>query len=343
MTATQTHESVKEYYGQTLKTSSDLKTGACCLPDAMPEHLRKLLKNIHAEVQDKFYGCGSPIPHAIKGVTVLDLGCGCGRDSYLLSQLVGENGRVIGVDMTDEQLTTANKYVGYHMDKFGYKKTNVEFSEGFIEDLKTAGIENNSVDVVISNCVINLSPEKEKVFAEIFRVLKPGGELYFSDVFADRRIAKELKSDPVFLGECLGGAMYVEDFRRMLQNVGCFDYRVEKSNLIAIDDPKIKNKAGMIGFHSLTIRTFKCDFEDRCENFGHVAWYNGTIENSPHEFVLDDHHIFKTGLPVSVCGNTAMMLANMRYKNHFRVEGNFANHYGIFDCSPAVAGKSEIV
>lgn len=324
---------VKEYYGEILDTKNDLKTNVCCVAEAMPQRLQAYLKNVHDEIQEKFYGCGSPIPLALEDATVLDLGCGTGRDVYILSQLVGETGKVIGVDMTENQIAVANNYVDYHMEKFGFTIPNVEFHKGFIEDLSSVGIENDSVDLVVSNCVINLSPEKEKVFEEIFRILKPGGELYFSDVFADRRIPGQLAKDSVLLGECLGGAMYAEDFRRMLRYAGCLDYRVVQDNSLEIHELEIKAKVGMINFSSKTIRTFKCNFEDICENYGHVAYYQGSIENSPHEFILDNHHVFKTGLPEPVCGNTARMLSESRYGKHFRVEGEFSTHYGTFDCS----------
>ena len=329
-----THKNVSTYYGETLKSTNDLKTGACCSLEAMPPYSRKALRNIHEEITNKFYGCGSPIPHALNGAHALDLGCGSGRDCYILSQLVGESGHVIGVDMTEEQLSIANKHIGWHMDKFGYSKPNVEFKKGHIEDLKTAGIADNSLDLVVSNCVINLSPDKEKVFSEIFRVLKPGGELYFSDIFASRRIPKDLQSDPVLLGECLGGALYIEDFRRMLRNVGCFDYRVMASSPVPINDKEIEEKLGMIDFVSLTIRTFKSEFEDICEDYGQIATYKGTIEHAAHSFILDDHHEFITGKPMLVCGNTAKMLGETRFKDHFRIEGNMSTHYGPFDCTP---------
>ncbi len=333
MTITQ---SVKDYYGEVLKTKEDLLTSACCPIDAMPAHLRPLMANIHEEVQAKFYGCGSPIPHALEGLTVLDLGCGTGRDVYTLSQCVGESGKVIGIDMTENQLEVARRTLGWHMDKFGYKKPNVEFHQGYIEQLSM--IEDSSIDVVTSNCVINLSPDKPAVFKEIFRILKPGGELYFSDVFTGRRVPEDLTHDPVLFGECLSGALYVEDFRRMLREVGCVDYRVVSSGPIELHDPEVVRKAGMIDFYSLTIRSFKCDFEDICEDYGQVAYYQGTIENAPHAFMLDDHHLFKTGQPVPVCGNTAQMLSETHYGKHFRVEGDRSTHYGAFDCSPALAG-----
>ena len=175
---------------------------------------------IHEDIIKKFYGCGSPIPQGILGATVLDLGCGTGRDCFMASAMVGEEGRVVGVDMTDEQIDVAKKYVEHHTKAFGFSKPNVEFRKGIIEDLKSsAGIEDNSFDCVISNCVINLVADKEKVFREVWRILRPGGEFYFSDVYSDRRIPEDLRKDKVLWGECLSGALYIEDFRRMMARI----------------------------------------------------------------------------------------------------------------------------
>ncbi len=330
-------QAIRNYYGSVLQSSNDLKTGACCPAEAMPVSLRRLLDDLHPEIKNRFYGCGSPIPNTLAGMTVLDLGCGSGRDAYLLSRLVGEQGRVIGVDMTHEQLEVGRRYLTWHADRYGYEKSNVQFIEGMIEDLAGVGIADSSIDVVVSNCVLNLSPEKPRVFAEIMRVLKPGGELYFSDVFADRRIPERLRNDPVLLGECLSGALYYEDFRRLMQAAGCADVRRVSASSIPLLDEAIIEKIGMVQFHSATIRAFKLDLEDRCEDFGQTATYLGTVPSHPHAFDLDDHHHFETGKPLRVCSNSFDMLAKTRFSAHFELRGNTHFHFGLFDCAPTSA------
>ncbi len=333
-----TLEGVKDYYGRILQGTKDLKTGACCSLESLPAAHRAILAEIDAEILDRFYGCGSPLPPAIEGCTVLDLGCGSGRDVFLAAKLVGPAGRVIGVDMTEEQLAVGRRHVTNQMRRFGFATPNVDFRQGYIEDLAGCGIADNSVDLVISNCVLNLSPQKERVFAEIFRALKPGGELYFADVFADRRLPAALREDPVLYGECLGGALYVEDFRRLLRQLGCQDYRVMSRRPIPLNDPQVIAKAGMANFSSLTVRAFKlAELEDICEDYGQVATYRGSIPDAPHALVLDDHHTFVTGKPMLVCGNTAAMLQQTRFSPHFRIDGDRSVHFGPFPCGPAAA------
>ncbi|MBW2645565.1 MAG: arsenosugar biosynthesis radical SAM protein ArsS [Deltaproteobacteria bacterium] len=333
---TQKRESVKEYYGRILSGNRDLKTSACCSTESLPSHHRKILQEIDGEILSKFYGCGSPIPLELEGYAVLDLGCGTGRDVYLASRLVGPDGFVVGVDMTDEQLDVARRHVDTQTKRFGLPKPNVEFKKGYIEDLSEIGIADNSVDVVVSNCVINLSPDKRSVFSEIFRVLKPGGELYFADIFSGRRIPDHLGADPVLSGECLAGALYVEDFRRLLREIGWMDYRVVSKRQVELKDPEVEARVGMIDFYSMTIRAFKLpSLEDICEDYGQTAIYLGTLSESPHRFVLDDHHTFVAGKPMLVCGNTAAMIDETRFARHFKIIGNRSTHYGPFDCGPA--------
>ena len=343
MASPETRDQVQDYYGTQLQTSQDLLTNACCTDDIPLAH-RRILAQLESEVLEKYYGCGVCIPDAIEGITVLDLGSGSGRDAYLLSKLVGPNGHVIGVDMTEEQLDVARRHIDAHTVTFGYAKPNVEFRHGFIEDLHSANIADNSVDLVVSNCVLNLSTDKEATYREIFRVLKPGGELFIADVFADRRVPETLRQDPILYGECLSGAMYTEDFRRLLLRLGINDYRLLSSRRLTINNAEIEEKVGNIGFYSLTVRAFKLAIEDKCEDHGQVATYLGTVPGQPHQFVLDDHHTFETGRPMLVCGNTAAMVADTRYGQHFRVLGDTSQHFGLFDrgTAPAVASADAL-
>ncbi|MDR0817842.1 MAG: methyltransferase domain-containing protein, partial [Clostridiales Family XIII bacterium] len=334
-------EDVKKYYGEILGGAEDLKSGACCCgDDGLPRDVRRALALVADEIHEKSYGCGSPLPPLLDGMTVLDLGCGTGRDVYVASALAGANGHVTGVDMTGGQIAVARRYTDYHAKAFGYEKPNVEFIQGYIEDLAECGIESNTIDVVISNCVLNLSPAKEQVFSEVHRVLKPGGELYFSDVFADRRIPGHLAQDAVLRGECLSGAMYTEDFRRLMARAGFADFRYTKTSPVILDNEEIEKMIGMVLFSSRTVRAFKIDsLEDICEDYGQVAYYDGGITGSEHYFDLDDHHRFFTGKPMLICGNTAAMLSETRYAAYFKVIGDRRVHYGAFDCTPAAGSR----
>ena len=303
-----TTQSVQDYYGKELQTSSDLKTNACCTAFDYPKKIKDILAQIHDEVLIKYYGCGLTIPTELKGLKVLDLGSGSGRDCYLASHLVGEDGYIIGVDMTDEQLAVANKHIDYHTDKFGYKKANIEFKKGHIEKLDELGLENDSLDLIISNCVINLSTNKKKVLTDCFNKLKQGGEMYFSDVYVDRRIPSELASDEVIYGECLGGALYWNDFHNFAKDAGFSDPRIVEAAPITIENKELEDKLKGYEFYSVTYRLFKLDsLEPQCEDYGQAVIYKGTIEDKKDAFMLDQGHLFQTGRVESVCGNTYLM------------------------------------
>lgn len=128
-------EIVQKYYGETLTGTQDLQTNACCTDADLPHFVKPLLTKVHAEVQTRYYGCGLVLPELLQGLTILDLGCGAGRDVYVLSQLVGEKRQVIGVDMTEEQLAVARQHEKYHHKAFGCKRSNVLFLQGHIERL----------------------------------------------------------------------------------------------------------------------------------------------------------------------------------------------------------------
>jgi len=328
----QTHQEVQDYYGKELQGTEDLKTNACCTLVPPPLHIRKALSNVHDEVQAKYYGCGLTIPSELKGKKILDLGSGSGRDCFIAAQLVGEHGEVVGVDMTDQQLAVANKYIPYHADKFGYKKSNTSFIKGNIEKLDELNLAPNSFDIIISNCVINLANDKLKVLKDAYDLLKPGGEMYFSDVYSDRRISEELRNDKVLWGECLSGALYWNDFLNVAKAAGFTDPRSVEDRPITVENEEAQLKLGDIKFYSVTYRLFKLDnLESACEDYGQAVKYLGSIENSPNSFTLDGHHNFPKGKILAVCGNTFNMLQDTRFKDHFEFLGDTLTHYGIFE------------
>ena len=324
-------EIVQKYYGETLTGSSDLKTNACCTDAGLPDYAKPLLAQVHEEVLNRYYGCGLVLPQQLEGLTVLDLGCGAGRDVYVLSQLVGKKGQVIGVDMTEAQLDVARRHQSYHQKAFGHARSTVHFLQGNIERLDVLDLRESSIDVIVSNCVINLASDKAAVLREAYRVLKPGGELYFSDIYSDRRIPAALASDPVLYGECLGGALYWNDFLNLSHACGFIDPRLVEDRTIAIGNTAIAARVGPIRFYSATYRLFKLEaLEPACENHGQSIVYRGTIAHHPHLFVLDKHHHIETGQQFPVCGNTWRMLQHTRFATHFEFYGNFDRHFGIF-------------
>ncbi|MFT4666835.1 MAG: arsenite methyltransferase [Patescibacteria group bacterium] len=326
------HQEVQDYYGKELTGTEDLKTTACCTLVAPPKHILEALAEVHDEVKDKYYGCGLTIPNELEGMRILDLGSGSGRDCFIASKLVGQKGFVVGVDMTEEQLAVANKHIEYHTKAFGYDYANVKFLKGNIEKLDELDLEPGSFDLIISNCVINLATDKQKVLDDVFQLLKPGGEMYFSDVYSDRRISKELQNDPVLWGECLSGALYWNDFLKTAKKAGFTDPRTTESKPIAVENELLEEKLGDIKFFSVTYRLFKIEgLEDDCEDYGQALKYQGTIANNKHSFDLDDHHNFPAGKVMPVCGNTYLMLKATRFAAHFEFYGDFENHYGIYE------------
>ena len=322
---------VKEYYGKKIKKTADLKTNACCNLNSYP---KAYYQNIHEEIKDSYYGCGLVVPDAIENCKLLDLGCGTGLDVYILSQMVGSQGSVTGLDMTEEQLLVARKYEAWHTEKFGFSQSNVKFIEGYIELLGDYEIERNSLDVVVSNCVINLCFDKKKVFQEVYQCLRPGGEFYFSDVYCSRRVPAKLKENKVLWGECLSGALYWNDFENLAKECGFTDPRVVNFNQITINNKELEKLLEGYEFYSVTYRLFKIDgLEPDCEDYGQAVIYLGSIPGHAQSWNLDNHHEFIKGKISLVCGNTWKMLEETRFKKHFQFLGNFNTHYGIFpDC-----------
>jgi arsenite methyltransferase len=325
------NDELKVHYEKVFK---DCNTFGCgCATDPLHPLMENTLKEMIPELLDTSHGSVSPLPADLEGCVVLDLGCGNGRNVFAASRLVGVKGRVIGVDMRDDLLSLAKKHLPGQMKKFGFKKPNVEFIKGFPEDLRSLGIADNSIDVVVTNEIINISNDKRAVFAEIFRVLKPGGELCFTAVLADRRLPASLSKDSCVQRAGLAGAMYSEDFRRLLRETGWHDYRHVSKQPVCLYKPGAADKVGLAGFTYRLVRTFKLPLEDICEDYGQVAVYKGTMPGFPDAFPLDDHHLFIKDKPMLVCGNSGAMVEDTRFGKHFAITGDKSVHFGPFDCS----------
>eukprot|EP00339_Tiarina_fusa_P029782 CAMPEP_0117070320 /NCGR_PEP_ID=MMETSP0472-20121206/49411_1 /TAXON_ID=693140 ORGANISM="Tiarina fusus, Strain LIS" /NCGR_SAMPLE_ID=MMETSP0472 /ASSEMBLY_ACC=CAM_ASM_000603 /LENGTH=262 /DNA_ID=CAMNT_0004793393 /DNA_START=137 /DNA_END=925 /DNA_ORIENTATION=- len=243
--------------------------------------------------------------------------------------------------MTEEQLAVATKHLDYHADKFGF--SNVEFRQGYLETLADLNLEAGSFDVIISNCVINLCSDKEAVLKECLNLLKPGGELYFSDVYANRRVPQELQDDEVLWGECLSGALYWNDFENMARKVGFTDPRLVEDDPITVQNAGVERLFSSTGndaleFYSATYRLWKLDnLEPYCEDYGQAVIYKGSMERYPSGWLLDKHHFFEAGKIHPVCGNTYNMLHDTKLKEHFDFVGTWDKHYGIFEgCGSAI-------
>jgi len=322
---------IQDYYGKVLRTSNDLRTDACTTIAAPPAAVRRALSNVHPEVSARYFGCGLVAPQALDGCRVLDLGSGSGRDAYVLAQLVGQRGAIIGVDATPEQLAVARTHEEWHRRRFAFDRSNVTFIEGDIARLAELDLTPRSFDVVVSNCVINLVEDKASVLTAVERLLKPGGEFYFSDVYADRRVDPNAWRDPVLRGECLAGALYWGDFLAIAKSSGFLDPRLVADRPLSIADAEIAAKLEPARFFSATWRLFKLgELEPACEDYGQAVQYNGGILGSEAAFALDKHHQIEAGRVFPVCGNTWRMLSETRFAPYFRFYGDFDRHYGVF-------------
>ena len=207
------HEAVREHYAERIKNNASCcGSSDCCSTDSnlYPADLLATLPEGETSVS---YGCGDPVTLASlqPGQTVLDLGSGAGLDCFFAARKVGKTGKVIGVDMTPEMIERAQGSAK-RMDI-----QNVEFRQGYIEEMP---VESDSVDVIISNCVINLSPDKSKVFREAFRVLRAGGKLAVSDIVTDGPLPDSIKQSLSAWAGCVAGAVDAKDYISMMQAVG---------------------------------------------------------------------------------------------------------------------------
>lgn len=318
--STEVLENVKDYYGKVLQSSSDLKTQACVTPGkALNKHVLNAISAVHPEVTARYYGCGLVIPPGVEGTRILDLGSGSGRDCFALSKLVGSNGEVVGVDMTTEQVAVANQYINHHTELFGYSSPNVSFVQGYIEDLVGAGLQENYFDIIVSNCVVNLTPDKRAVLAEIFKVLKPGGELYFSDVYCDRELEEEVRKDKVLWGECISGALSWNTLHQLAKEVGFSKPYLVTCSPIGIDREDFKRVLGDAQFCSATYRLFKLPVDYKKYGGGKVI-YNGQLPGHEDEFQVDHLTSLRAENPTCLSGELVTLLRASRLAEEFEFD-----------------------
>jgi MoaA/NifB/PqqE/SkfB family radical SAM enzyme/SAM-dependent methyltransferase len=290
-------ELVRGYYGR----AAEIPQAELCCPTKFDE---ADIGHIPRSVIERFYGCGSPVSSADprEGETYLDLGSGAGIDVFIAARRVGRTGRALGVDMTDPMLAVARENSPTVADNLGYDV--VEFREGFLESLP---VEDRSVDVVTSNCVVNLSPDKERVFSEIWRVLKDHGRVVIADIVSDRDVPPHLKTNPELWGECTVGALTAEGFVASLERAGFYGIEI-------IRNVYWKSIEGY-PFFSMTVRGYKFEKTAGCVYRGQRAIYLGPAK----AFVDEEGHTFPRGIEVEVCTDTASKLSHAPYLAWFRV------------------------
>ncbi|KAM3615584.1 uncharacterized protein V6R79_004382 [Siganus canaliculatus] len=313
------HSNVKDYYSRQLQSTEDVQTSApACARRPVTKSVREALDLVHPDVSKRFFGCGLPFPSKLAGCKVLDLGSGSGRDCYAFSKLVGENGYVTGVDMTESLVTLARQYLEYHQKTFGYKEPNVSFVQGYMEKLSESGIKSDSVDVVISNCVICLCPDKRVVMQEAYNALKEGGELYFSDMYSDKVIPDSMKQDPALWGEGLSGCLFWQDLISLARSVGFSTPQLVSSTIIVVQQDELHKKAAGFRYASVTYRMFKLPKNQVLRKA--TVTYKGTLADFPEKLDFDSSHSFKTGEAVEVDGEMAAVLQSSRFSADFQIQ-----------------------
>jgi len=276
-------------------------------------YLKKYMKNIPQSVIEKDYGCGDPTQGIKAGDVVLDLGSGAGKMCYLIAQQVGSNGKVFGLDSATEMISFANRHkeefvrtVGYDNVEFVYGAIE-KFDKALLEKISDADVEKGVLDVVVSNCVLNLISDdiKPELFKKIFECLKEGGRLSFSDIVCDEMVPAQLKENEELWNGCIAGAFHEEKLIDMLKGIG-----FQGIEILKMDEPRdiIEN----IEFRAITIQAFKPKSE-KCYDHLQAVIYKGPFDRVND----DDGHEYVRGVRTAVCNKTFRVLKEAPYKDNF--------------------------
>ena len=322
---------VRERYST---AAQDTQTALCC----PVTYDRQYLEVLPDELIERDYGCGDPSKYIRPGETVLDLGSGGGKICYIASQIVGAEGRVLGVDQNDEMLALARRFQDQVSERIGWRNT--EFYKGQIQDLALnlerfeayladrpvlssrdwiraerwmeeqrqthPMIGNDSIDVVVSNCVLNLvNPQsRQQLFAELFRVLKPGGRAVISDIVSDEPVPNHLQNDPTLWSGCISGAFMEHEFLQAFADAGFYGIEIvgRQQEAWAIVEG--------IEFRSMTLQAYKGN-AGPCLDLQQAVLYNG-----PWKSVTDDDgYVLRRGERLSVCGRSYKIYSRDPYQD----------------------------
>lgn len=272
----------------------------CCPTSYDMTHLKSFIPE---EVLKISYGCGTPagLKTVKPGETVLDIGSGGGIDCFEASRLVGPTGRVIGIDMTETMLDIARKNAAVVATNLGYPASNVEFRKGMADAMP---VDDGTIDVIISNCVINLAPDKRKVFREMFRVAKPGGRFTISDIVADQTVPQYLVHDADKWGDCLSGALTLKDYLAGMLGAGFLGIHLIQSSPWQVIDG--------LHFFSVTLTGYKLP------PIGQASSPRYATLRGPFNRVVDERGTaYQRGIPQPILPDDALLLSQAPLSDHF--------------------------
>jgi arsenite methyltransferase len=291
-------QKVSDRYTKAASTGEQM----CCPTSYDMAHLKSFIPE---EVLKISYGCGTPagLNTVKEGETVLDIGSGGGIDCFEAARLVGRSGRVIGIDMTDTMLEIARKNAAVVATNLGYPASNVEFRKGLADAMP---VEDETADLIISNCVINLAPDKRKVFREMFRVAKSGGRFTISDIVADQPVPQYLIHDAQKWGDCLSGALTLTDYMAGMAEAGFLAVHLTKSSPWHVVDG--------IHFFSVTLTGYKLPAASAAQSI-RFATLRG-----PFMRVVDERGLaYQRGIPQPITPADALLLSQPPFIDHFEL------------------------